>query len=529
MPLYLDVTMNGRRIGKIAEFVQMPDGSLACRPAELAEIGIAAPVGNDPIPLSTLAGVTARYDAQSQTIAITVAADSTTVRKLRGREETPRSEIPSRADWGMAANYVFFAGASQAIGGNWSRRFDGASLTLDSRFSSPFGTLSQSAILGATTGTQADAVRLGTTFTHVDEDRSVVWRAGDVISGGLAWTRPVRLGGAQVQKNFSLRSDLVTLPLPALSGTAAVPSTVDVWINDQKVRSIDGVEGRFEVADIPMVTGSGEARLVVRDATGRAVENKSSFYVSPTMLRGGLWDFSVEAGAPRTGYGVDSGRYHADETFLSWTLRDGLANWMTVEGHGEFARNLQLLGGGAVFSVFGRGAITAEAAVSRTDKAVGRLWYLDGETRFGRATIHVSTQRTLGRYEDIASLSADEGFRISSRSCSPARRHRARSPHCCRHDRPSASTAPRSAYRSATENRRWPCRGQQFSRRSATTPAYSGCPARPPCSAAEPSPRSAPTSATSGRPSATSAGAGPWEGGVKVPWAWRVGRGGHRW
>ncbi|MDK9697149.1 MAG: fimbrial biogenesis outer membrane usher protein, partial [Siculibacillus sp.] len=319
--------MNGRRIGKIAEFFQMPDGGLACRPAELAEIGIAAPAGVDPIPLSKLAGVTARYDAPSQTVAIAVAAESTTVRRLGEREATPRPDIPARADWGVAANYVFFAGASQAIGGNWSRRFDGASLTLDGRFFSPHGTLSQSAILGTTTGTSAGAVRLATTFTRVDEERSLMWRAGDVVSGGLAWTRPVRLGGVQVQRNFSLRSDLVMLPLPALSGTAAVPSTVDVWINDQKVRSIGEVEGRFEVADIPLVTGSGEARLVVRDATGRAVENRSSFYVSPRMLRGGLWDFSLEAGAPRTGYGVDGGRYHVDETFLSWTLRDGLTDW----------------------------------------------------------------------------------------------------------------------------------------------------------------------------------------------------------
>ncbi|MDK9697968.1 MAG: fimbria/pilus outer membrane usher protein, partial [Siculibacillus sp.] len=125
---------------------------------------------------------------------------------------------------------------------------------------------------------------------------------------------------------------------------------------------------------------------------------------------GGLWDFSLEAGAPRTGYGVDGGRYHVDETFLSWTLRDGLTDWLTVEGHGEFARDLQLVGGGAVFSVFGRGAITAEAAVSRTGRSTGGLWYVDGETRFGRATIHLSTQRTIGRYEDIAGLSADAGF-----------------------------------------------------------------------------------------------------------------------
>ena len=61
------------------------------------------------------------------------------------------------------------------------------------------------------------------------------YRAGDTISGRtLAWTRPIRLGGLQVQRNFALRPDLVTLPLPSYSGSAAVPSTVDVYVNNIK-------------------------------------------------------------------------------------------------------------------------------------------------------------------------------------------------------------------------------------------------------------------------------------------------------
>ena len=133
-----------------------------------------------------------------------------------------------------------------------------------------------------------------------------IYRVGDAISGGLAWTRPVRLGGVQVQKNFAARPDLITLPLPALAGSAAVPSSVDVWINAQKLRSVDGVEGRFQVTDVPVVTGGAEAVVVVRDATGREVSTRSAFYVTPNMLRAGLYDFSLEAGAPRIGYGVES-------------------------------------------------------------------------------------------------------------------------------------------------------------------------------------------------------------------------------
>jgi outer membrane usher protein len=36
------------------------------------------------------------------------------------------------------------------------------------------------------------------------------------------WARPIRLGGVQVERDFLLRPDLITAPLPALSGSDEV-------------------------------------------------------------------------------------------------------------------------------------------------------------------------------------------------------------------------------------------------------------------------------------------------------------------
>ena len=60
------------------------------------------------------------------------------------------------------------------------------------------------------------------------------YRAGDFISGFLSWTRPVRLGGAQINSDFSMRPDLITFPVPAVAGSVAVPSTVDVLVNGSR-------------------------------------------------------------------------------------------------------------------------------------------------------------------------------------------------------------------------------------------------------------------------------------------------------
>jgi outer membrane usher protein len=99
----------------------------------------------------------------------------------------------------------------------------------------PFGTLSQTGILRNSFASRFDALRLDTTWTYSDQETLTTYRAGDTIGGGLAWTRPIRIGGLQAQRSFSLRPDLITLPLPAAAGSAAVPSTVDVFVNKSKV------------------------------------------------------------------------------------------------------------------------------------------------------------------------------------------------------------------------------------------------------------------------------------------------------
>src|SRR5690606_29626780 len=129
-------------------------------------------------------------------------------------------------------------------------------------------------------------------------------RAGDLITSGLSWTRPTRLAGIQFQKNFALRPGLVTMPVPGFAGSAAVPSTVDVFLNNARRFSTDVASGPFEVADMPVVTGPGTAQVMVRDEFGNEHVTESSYFVSDRLLRPGLLDYSFELGFPRTGFGT---------------------------------------------------------------------------------------------------------------------------------------------------------------------------------------------------------------------------------
>ncbi|MEI2684790.1 fimbria/pilus outer membrane usher protein, partial [Erwinia aphidicola] len=113
----------------------------------------------------------------------------------------------------------------------------------------------------------------------------------------LAWSSSVRLGGIQIARDFSVRPDLVTYPLPSFSGQAAVPSTVDLFVNGYKTSSNSVQPGPYSLTNMPFVNGAGNAVVVTTDAQGRRVSTTLPFYVASDLLKSGLSDFSFSAGA----------------------------------------------------------------------------------------------------------------------------------------------------------------------------------------------------------------------------------------
>jgi len=204
----------------------------------------------------------------------------------------------------------------------------------------------------------SERLRLDSTWSYSDPDTLVTYRAGDTISSGLAWTRPIRLGGFQVQRNFALRPDLVTLPLPNVSGSAAVPSTVDVYVNDVRTISQDVSSGPFRISNVPIFNGDGDARVVVRDASGREVETTLPFIVSSKLLREGLVDYSIEAGFPRLDYGSRSDDY-SKKPAGSASMRYGLSDRVTLEAHAEGTTGFGNAGIGAVYGIENIGLLSA--------------------------------------------------------------------------------------------------------------------------------------------------------------------------
>ncbi len=147
-------------------------------------------------------------------------------------------------------------------------------------------------------------VRLDSSWRY-DDARSVrSYVVGDFASNALAWTSSVRLAGFQIASAFEQRSDIVTTALPQFSGSAALPSTLDLYVNQQRIFSGEIPSGPFDIKSLPFVSG-GDVRLVTTDATGRQVELTKAYYYVPGQLRPGLIEFSIDVGVPRLDYGIE--------------------------------------------------------------------------------------------------------------------------------------------------------------------------------------------------------------------------------
>jgi outer membrane usher protein len=434
-PMQLEVVLNGNPTKLIGSFSMLDGNRLAATRQELRELGLDPRGSTSPdqvVVLDDVFGISYRYEEATQRVLITAPEEQLAVKEYNMRSAPELT--PVQSDWGGVVNYNLFTssvsnvdgrpiainGVPLAINGIPTKftgapvAFNGASATFDARVFTPFGTISQSAILRtASLNDRFDALRLNTTLTYSDPGTMMSYRAGDVIGGGFAWTRPIRIGGAQVQRNFGLRPDLVTMPLPAARGSAAVPSVADVYINNVKASSQEVGAGPYLLSNMPAITGSGSARVILRDSSGHTTESVLPFYVSSSLLAPGMFDYSLEAGLPRLSYGTTADSYVAMPV-ASGSARYGLFDWLTVLGHAEGGAGLMNGSVGAVIRTGSFGVATLAGAASRSGADTGFQSYAAFETKVFGVSINASSQMTFGTYNDLASVTArlDQGASI---------------------------------------------------------------------------------------------------------------------
>ena len=242
--------------------------------------------------------------------------------------------------------------------------------TLEAIGFSGFGNLIASALVSHRAGNGAGSAgveRLDTYWRYDLPHRMETLVVGDTVGVGGGWSRPVRYGGIRWGRDFAMRPGFVTLPQISLAGQAALPSTVEVLVNNARRLSQPVQPGPFDLTNVPITTGAGEIGLVVRDLLGRETLVSQSYYASPRLLAPGLSDFSFESGLLRTGYGQSS-RYA--RPFGAGTWRQGLTPSLTGELRLELQRDRRAAGA-EVSSLLGTWGVGRLAIAASTGSSQG--------------------------------------------------------------------------------------------------------------------------------------------------------------
>jgi outer membrane usher protein len=395
--LFLELVVNQMDTGRVVA-VEQRKGRLFIPASALRETGMKLPDSlAGEVDLDSLAGLHSEYDTGAQRLLLEVPPDWLPEQLIGRRDAYPRT--PALSSFGALFNYDLYLNDTDDAGtylAAWNevRVFDS------------WGTVSSTGqyrrtLSGASLGALDNGyLRYDTTWRYSDDERLLTYEAGDVISGALPWTSSVRLGGVQFSRDFAVRPDLVTYPLPQFAGEAAVPSSVDLFINGYKSSSAELQPGPYTLTNVPFINGAGEAVVVTTDALGRQVSTTVPFYVTSSLLQKGLSDFSVAAGTLRQDYGLRDFSYGPGAG--SGSLRYGLSDYLTVESHAEASDALTLGGLGGNLRLGNLGVLNTALSQSRFDGDTGQQLSLGYQYSNSRFSVSWQRLQRRDRYADLS-------------------------------------------------------------------------------------------------------------------------------
>ncbi|WP_271909777.1 fimbria/pilus outer membrane usher protein [Vreelandella alkaliphila] len=395
--LYLEIIVNQRSTQRI-EHVTQQNGELFIKREVLQQLGLPnehLQRQDNIINISQLDELEARYHSPSQRLYL----------------EVPSHWLPHQFHTNLPQNETFALNTSPGALLNYDAYISDtqggatlASLGHEARLFGAAGTLSTSGIyreiVTGESGQDNGYRRFDTRWEYADQQRMLQYSAGDVITRPLGWTNAVRLGGIQVSRNFALRPDIITHPLPEFSGEVAIPTTLDLFIDGAQQSSMELAPGPFTVTNMPMVTGAGEATIVTTDSLGRRVSTSLPFYVSSELLQPGLSTFSFSAGAPRRHFGQRDFAYSGMAATGSY--RRGINNQFTMELQTEVSDDLTTAGAGGTFGLWQLGTLETAYRQSRSEGVTGNAYTAGYRYRSRRFNIALRHQVEQAGFTDLS-------------------------------------------------------------------------------------------------------------------------------
>ena len=305
-----------------------------------------------------------------------------------------------RFDTGRPAGIVFSRATSAFVnyGATWSSR---GTRALNLETGASLGRAFATASFYLPAGSRASR---GMTAVIVDDrDRLRRYQMGDAIAATGPLGGAIQLAGVSVSRDFSLDPYFIRYPTTGLSGVVTTPSRLELYVNNQLVRTLQVQPGAYELANLALPTGAADTRVVVRDAFGGQQEFGGSHYVSTSVLAPGVHQYQYAVGVERL-RPFDSLWDYGDPIFTA-VHRLGLTDSVTLGGRAEFEAGLAS-GGVTATARAGRfGAIEVTGAISRSGR-MGLAGGLAYEYVGRRGGVSVGWRRATDDYHTLSTRRA---------------------------------------------------------------------------------------------------------------------------
>jgi outer membrane usher protein len=241
--------------------------------------------------------------------------------------------------------------------------------------------------------------RLDSYWIHDDTGSATRLRLGDSITQAADWETPVHFGGLQWGTDFSLQPGRIFFPLPSVSGSAALPSTAQLYVNGVQQSQQALQPGQFRFDSVPTVTGAGDLSIVIRDSLGRLQTVTQPFYTSPRLLAAGLDADTLEIGFLRINYsGTDD---HYSQPFAATTWQHGFTDTFSGLFRSSASARRQLVGTEGDYIVSTIGVVTLSGAASHTEAGSGGIGTVAFDRQANDLSVSLSRRAATRDYGDL--------------------------------------------------------------------------------------------------------------------------------
>ncbi len=379
-------------------FIVRRGGQVFVRPKDLERGGMTAPAlapaqvkvdGTRYVALGRLSRATWRFDERKVSLSLTVPPWMLRATVVSLRQHLRPPNLDTQEAPGAFVNYAF--------------EFQG----YNPEAAAEIGLTAKRALLySGVTATPKGVVRGLTQLVYDDPKRLVRVVVGDLMTNGGPLGGGGVVAGVHVVREFSLDPSFIQYPALRVSGETALPSELDVSLNDALVRQISVPPGPFTVDDLPLPSGLGTANLVLRDPFGRVEQIAGrTFYRSTDLLARGVHEFAYSVGYLRERYGQSSFDYTVP--VIVARHRVGLTDWLTLGARLEASSHLLSTG---VFgsAVVGFGEVSLALAGSRAHGDNGDAAFLSFGTLSRRVSASAYARAMSAHYASTGMLPTDD-------------------------------------------------------------------------------------------------------------------------